>query len=98
MIAKESIDYAARVFYLYVSAIDIGGGIGEYIEVLLNPWSLGGDAAGPGCSAGAGAPRRWFLNFSSLLHLALRFENHTWILASGRPIFAANLSRAKTSG
>lgn len=35
-------------FYLYVSAIDIGGGMGEYIEVLLNDCSLGGDAVGPG--------------------------------------------------
>jgi hypothetical protein len=57
--------------------MDIGGGIGEYIEVLLKPWSLGGDAAGPGCSAGAGAPLRWLRSFSSLRHLALLFENHT---------------------
>lgn len=36
--------------------------------------------------------------FSSLLHLALRLENHTCILASGRSILAASLSRANTSG
>lgn len=37
--------------------MDMGGGIGEYMDVLLKPCSLGGDDAGPACSAGAGAPR-----------------------------------------
>lgn len=82
-----------------MSAIeDIGGAIGEYMELLLKPCSRGGEAAGPGCSAGAGAPLLWFLNFSSRLHFALRLENQTWILASGSPIFDAKRSRAKTSG
>lgn len=45
--------------YLYVSEIeDIGGPIGEYIELLLKLCNLGGETAGPGCSEGAGAPRR----------------------------------------
>lgn len=78
--------------------MDMGGGIGEYMDVLLNDCSLGGDAPGPGCSEGAGAPRLWFLSFSSRLHFALRFENQTCIRASGNPIFAASLSRANTSG
>lgn len=86
------------VRYLYVSAMDMGGGIGEYMEVLLKPCSLGGDEAGPGCSAGAGAPRRWLRNFSSRRHLALLLENHTCIRASGRPILAASRSLANTSG
>ena len=38
--------------------------------------------------------RRWFLNFSSRLHFARLFENQTWIRASGKSIFCANLSRA----
>lgn len=76
----------------------MGGGIGEYIDVLLKDCNLGGDVPGAGCSEGGGAPRLWFLNFSSRLHFALRFENHTCIRASGKPIFAASLSRAKTSG
>lgn len=69
----------------------------EYMEVLLNVWSLVGEGVGPGCS-GMEDPLLWFLSFSSLLHLALLLENHTCILASGSPIFAANLSRANTSG
>lgn len=77
----------------------MGGGMDEYIEEgLLKFWSLGGEAAGPGCSEGGGAPRLWFLSFSSLRHLALLLENQTCILASGRPILAANLSLANTSG
>lgn len=40
----------------------------------------------------------WFLSFSSRLHFARLFENQTCILASGKPIFPAKRSRAKTSG
>ena len=82
--------------------MDIGGGIAEYMAGLLNDWSLGGEAdtteVCPVCSEDAEGPRRWFRSFSSRRHLALLFENHTWILASGSPILAASRSRANTSG
>lgn len=84
----------------YVSAIDMAGAIEEYIAGLPFPKLCirGGEALGPGPSAGVWLVLLWFRSFSSRRHFALRFENHTCILASGRPIFAANRSRANTSG